>query len=157
MTLRVVGLKSESGFHRLFHKYVERFTNGSPNVTVRRSMKSERFAKFTCLATLQYASLFAQTGAGDKLAPYYPTPATIVEKMLDLGGLKAGEHMFDLGSGDGRIVIMAAQKYGADSAGVELDSDLVAASQQKIRQLGLKNARIIYGDILKQDYSSANL
>ena len=46
--------------------------------------------------------------------------------MLDLGQLKAGEKMFDLGSGDGRIVIMAAQKYHADATGVELDSDLVA-------------------------------
>jgi SAM-dependent methyltransferase len=100
---------------------------------------------------------FAQLPTGEKLAPYYPTPNTIVERMLNLGELKAGEKMFDLGSGDGRIVIMAAQKYRADATGVELDSDLVATSQEKLRQLGLKNARIIYGDILKQDYSSANL
>ena len=56
----------------------------------------------------------------EKLAPYYPTPLTVVEKMLDLGALKAGEKMFDLGSGDGRIVIMAAQKYHADATGVEI-------------------------------------
>ncbi len=62
---------------------------------------------------------------GEKLAPYYPTPETIVERMLDLGQLKAGEKMFDLGSGDGRIVIMAAQQYHADATGVELDADLV--------------------------------
>ena len=105
-------------------------------------------------------SLFAQTPlpTGEKLAPYYPTPATIVDRMLELGGLKAGEKMFDLGSGDGRIVIAAAQKYHADATGVELDSDLVQSSQAKIRQLGLQEtARIIYGDILKQNYSSANL
>lgn len=99
----------------------------------------------------------AQQPTGEKLAPYYPTPLTIVERMLDLGQLKAGEKMFDLGSGDGRIVIMAAQKYHADATGVELDSDLVASSQAKVRQLGLTTARIVYGDILKQDYSSANL
>jgi len=52
---------------------------------------------------------------------------------------------------------MAAQKYHADATGVELDSDLVASSQAKVRQLGLKTARIVYGDILNQDYSSANL
>jgi SAM-dependent methyltransferase len=95
---------------------------------------------------------------GEKLAPYYPTPETIVERMLELGELKAGEKMFDLGSGDGRIVIMAAQKYHADATGIELDPDLVQSSAAKIRQLGLqKTARIIYGDILKQNYSSANL
>jgi SAM-dependent methyltransferase len=96
--------------------------------------------------------------SGEKLAPYYPTPETIVERMLELGELKSGEKMFDLGSGDGRIVIMAAQKYHADATGVELDPDLVQSSTAKIRQLGLqKTARIIHGDILKQNYASANL
>jgi protein-L-isoaspartate O-methyltransferase len=96
--------------------------------------------------------------AGDKLAPYYPTPETIVERMLELGELKAGEKMYDLGSGDGRIVIMAARKYHAEAVGVELDNDLVVQSSEKIKELGLqKTARIIYGDILKQNYSSANL
>lgn len=99
---------------------------------------------------------FAQDA--EKLAPYYPTPLTIVEKMLDLGELKAGEKMFDLGSGDGRIVIMAAQKYKADATGVEMVDDLYRQSMQKIRTLGLeKTARIIHGDIFKQDYSSADL
>ena len=99
---------------------------------------------------------FAQDA--EKLAPYYPTPLTIVEKMLDLGGLKAGDKMFDLGSGDGRIVIMAAQKYQADATGVEMQDDLYRQSMQKIRTLGLdKTARIIHGDIFKQDYSAADL
>jgi predicted RNA methylase len=103
-------------------------------------------------------TLCAQQPTGEKLAPYYPTPESIVERMLDFGGLKAGEKMFDLGSGDGRIVIMAARKYHADATGVELDQDLVQSSTAKIRQLGLqKTAHIIDGDILKQDYSSADL
>ncbi|HKE22315.1 MAG TPA: methyltransferase domain-containing protein [Bryobacteraceae bacterium] len=93
-----------------------------------------------------------------KLAPYYPTPETIVEKMLQLGGLKAGEKMFDLGSGDGRIVMMAAQKFHADAVGVELDKDLCRQSLDRIRKLGLeKTARIINGDLLEQNYSSADL
>ena len=93
-----------------------------------------------------------------KLAPYYPTPETIVEKMLQLGGLKAGEKMFDLGSGDGRIVIMAAQKFHADAVGVELDPDLCRQSLDRIRKLGLeKTAHIVNGDLLAQNYSSADL
>jgi methylase of polypeptide subunit release factors len=100
----------------------------------------------------------AQSGDGEKLAPYYPTPETIVEKMLQVGGLKAGEKVFDLGSGDGRIVIMAAQKFHAEAVGVELDKDLVKLSTERIRKLGLeKTARIINGDLLKQNYSSADL
>ena len=104
------------------------------------------------------AALFAQSGDAEKLAPYYPTPETIVDKMLQLGGLKAGEKMFDLGSGDGRIVILAAQKFHAEAVGVELDKDLCKQSTARILKLGLeKNARIINGDLLKQNYSSADL
>ena len=100
----------------------------------------------------------AQNGSAEKLAPFYPTPETIVEKMLQLGGLKAGEKMFDLGSGDGRIVIMAAQKFHADAFGVELDKDLVRESLAKIRSLNLeKTAHILSGDLLKQNYGSADL
>lgn len=91
------------------------------------------------------------------LAPYYPSPETVVAKMLDLGGLKTGEKVYDLGSGDGRIVIAAARDYGGDSVGVELDNDLYLQSAAKIQKLGLKNARIIHGDLLAQDYSSADL
>ena len=100
----------------------------------------------------------AQSGNAEKLAPFYPTPETIVERMLQLGGLKAGEKMFDLGSGDGRIVIMAAQKFHADAFGVELDKDLVKQSLAKIRSLNLeKTAHILSGDLLKQNYGSADL
>src|SRR5271157_1433507 len=103
-------------------------------------------------------ALSAQTPADAKLAPYYPTPETIVEKMLQMGGLKAGEKMFDLGSGDGRIVIMAAQKFHAEAVGVELDRDLCKQSLARIQKLGLeKRATIVNGDLLKQDYSSADL
>ena len=94
----------------------------------------------------------------DKLAPYYPTPETIVEKMLQFGELKAGEKMFDLGSGDGRVVIMAARKFKADATGVEFDKDLWKQSMDRIRSLGLSSrARVINGDIMKQDYSSADM
>jgi protein-L-isoaspartate O-methyltransferase len=95
---------------------------------------------------------------GEKLAPYYPTPESVVDKMLQLGGLKKGEKMFDLGSGDGRIVIMAAEKFGAHAVGVEFDNDLYVQSSEKIRRMGLSDrARIIHGDFLQQDYSSADL
>ena len=108
--------------------------------------------------TLLSLSLLAQDKPTEKLAPYYPTPEIIVEKMLRLGELKAGEKMFDLGSGDGRIVIIAAQKFKADSTGVEFDDALYKQSMEKIKTLGLSAiARIIHGDLLKQDYASADL
>ena len=114
--------------------------------------------RFACFLIACALPGVAQTGDAEKLAPYYPTPEIIVEKMLQLGGLKAGEKVFDLGSGDGRIVIMAAQKFHASAVGVELDKDLVRQSTGRIRKLGLeKNARIINGDLLKQNYASADL
>jgi protein-L-isoaspartate O-methyltransferase len=100
----------------------------------------------------------AQVQEAEKLAPYYPTPPVVVEQMLKIGQLKKGEKMFDLGSGDGRIVIMAAQKFGADATGIELDESLYKQSSAEIRRLKLeKTARIIHGDVTKQDYSSADL
>ena len=100
----------------------------------------------------------AQNTGIEKLAQYYPTPLTVVDRMLQLGGLKAGETMFDLGSGDGRIVILAAQKYKAKGVGVEFDDALVRQSMDRIKTLGLTStASIIHGDLLKQNYESADL
>src|SRR5947207_8306241 len=113
---------------------------------------------------LLFAALTLAFGAQDKpgepekLAPYYPTPETIVQRMLQLGGLKAGEKMYDLGSGDGRIVIMAAEKFHANAVGIELDKDLARQSTERIQKLKLqKTAKIVQGDALQQDYSSADL
>jgi protein-L-isoaspartate O-methyltransferase len=112
----------------------------------------------SCLLLLPAQAPPAQAPKDDQLAPYYPTPQSVVDKMLQLGELKAGEKMFDLGSGDGRIVIMAAQKYKADANGVELSDSLYRQSMDRIKTLGLAStARIIHGDLLKQDYSSADL
>ena len=111
------------------------------------------------LFTAAFVPLLAQEKKdSEKLAPYYPTPETVVERMLKLGALKPGEKMYDLGSGDGRVVIMAADKFKADATGVEYDADLWKQSSDRIHSLGLdKRARIIHGDILKQDFSAANL
>ncbi|MGH9722502.1 MAG: methyltransferase domain-containing protein [Bryobacteraceae bacterium] len=116
--------------------------------------------RFLLVLTAASVALWAQSKPGEpeKLAPYYPTPETIVQKMLQMGGLKAGEKMYDLGSGDGRIVIMAAEKFHANSVGIELDKDLFKQSMDRIANLKLqKTAKIVNGDILQQDYSSADL
>ena len=95
---------------------------------------------------------------GESLAPYVPTPEPIVMRMLELGELKSGEKMFDLGSGDGRIVLMAADRFHADSTGVEIDPKLARESRARLLKKRLqKIARIVEGDILRQNYSSADL
>lgn len=111
----------------------------------------------TLLTSIFALTLLAQSKT-EKLAPYYPTPEIIVEKMLRFGEVKPGEKVYDLGSGDGRIVIMAAKKFKANAVGVEFDDSLWKQSSDRIAKLGLTaNARIIHGDLLLQDYSDADL
>ena len=80
--------------------------------------------------------------------PYVPTPQDIVDKMLDLAKLTSDDVLYDLGSGDGRIVITAVQKYGAHAVGVEINPDLYRQSSDRIKELGLEDkAHIICEDM----------
>lgn len=134
------------------------FPQSFPHTRGKLYFEVSMFRKLLLLGVASCAIIFGQSTEGEILAPYYPTPQTIVEKMLQMAGLKAGEKMFDLGSGDGRIVIMAAQKFRAEAIGVELNKDLARQSTARILKLGLdKGARIINGDLLKQNYSSADV
>jgi tRNA A58 N-methylase Trm61 len=92
------------------------------------------------------------------LAPHVPTSEDVVRKMLELAELKSGEHLYDLGSGDGRIIIMAAKDFGATTVGIELREDLVQYTWKKIVELGLNDrVKVIRGDLLKADIKDANV
>ena len=69
--------------------------------------------------------------------PFITTPAEVVDRMLEFAGTKASDLVVDLGSGDGRIVIIAAQKFGARGLGIELDQALVDKSR-----LNAENAKV---------------
>ena len=58
---------------------------------------------------------------GKKIVPYVPTPQEVVERLLELAQVKKGDVVYDLGSGDGRIVVTAAKKYGVKAIGFEID------------------------------------
>ena len=93
-----------------------------------------------------------------RLAPSVPTPPNVVDRMLEAARLKAGETVYDLGSGDGRVLIAAAQKFGAKAVGVEISPDAVAASTKKIKDLKLDDkVRVIEGDLLTVDLSGADV
>src|SRR5580698_1429627 len=101
---------------------------------------------------------FCQKFSPENLAPSIPTPSTVVERMLDLAHVKASDTVYDLGSGDGRIVIAAAQKYGAKAVGVEMMPDLCRQAERKIRDLGLDDrASIIEGNVFHVDISPATV
>jgi predicted RNA methylase len=97
-------------------------------------------------------------GAAENLAPYIPTPQVIVDKMLEVGHVKPGDVVYDLGSGDGRIVITAAQKFGAKGVGVEIRPDLCRKAQERIKSLGLEDrVSMVEDSALRVDLSSANV
>jgi len=99
-----------------------------------------------------------QFGPAENLAPYIPTPHLIVKRMLELGRVKPGDVVYDLGSGDGRIVIMAAQEFGARAVGVEIRRDLCQQAIERIKALGLEDrVTMIQGSALRVDLSPADV
>ncbi len=94
----------------------------------------------------------------NKIVPYVPTPPEVVQKMLELAKVDQTDTVYDLGSGDGRIVIMAAEKFGARAVGVELDPDLYKQSEDRIKQMGLdKRAEIIHEDFFNVNIRHATV
>ncbi len=71
--------------------------------------------------------------------PYVPTPEAVVDKMLDMAKVRASDIVYDLGSGDGRIVIRAAQKRGARGVGIDLDPDRVREARANARRAGVED------------------
>jgi precorrin-6B methylase 2 len=93
-----------------------------------------------------------------KIVPFVPTPQDVVEGMLELAQVHKGDVVYDLGSGDGRIVITAAKKYGARAVGFEIDPERINESRESIREQGLeKLAEIREQDILTVDLSQADV
>jgi len=89
---------------------------------------------------------------------YTPTRHAIADAMLQLAKVTASDVVFDLGSGDGRIVIIAAQKYGARGIGIELDEKLVEVSTQNARDAGVESrVTFMRGDLFAADLSSATV
>ena len=94
----------------------------------------------------------------NKLAPYVASPAHVVQRMLEMANIKPGETLYDLGCGDGRILIAAVQKYRVKAVGVEISPKLVAKATASIRKAGLESqARVIQGDLLNVDFSGADV
>lgn len=92
------------------------------------------------------------------IAPFVATPLPVVKQMLTLAQLKLGEIIYDLGCGDGRVVIMAAQEFGARGVGVEMREDLVKQALSKVSELGLDGrVKIVQSDMFKVDLAQADV
>ena len=90
--------------------------------------------------------------------PFVPTPQVTVDEMLRLAGVGPQDFILDLGSGDGRIVITAAKKFGARGLGVDLDYYLVIQSEEGARQAGVEDrAKFLQQDLFKTDLAQATV
>lgn len=89
---------------------------------------------------------------------YEPSTPEIVEEMLRLGGVKRGDVVYDLGCGDGRVVIAAAQKYGARGVGIDIDPQRIKEAQENARKAGVtQRVKFIHQDLFQADIREATV
>ena len=92
------------------------------------------------------------------LAPYVATPMEVVEKMLEVAEVGSDDIVYDIGCGDGRIVIMAAEKYGARGVGIDIDSQRIEESKENAATAGVEHlVRFYQGDAMKMNFSEATV
>jgi predicted RNA methylase len=91
-------------------------------------------------------------------AQWIPTPKDVVRKMLSFADVRQGDTLIDLGSGDGRIILLAAQQFGASAFGIEADPLRVLITRVRIRVKGLEDqVEVIWGNFFKSDLSAASV
>ena len=123
------------------------------------------FAASFVYLTDRYQEIPAENAQQDKLldhpnwlAPSVPTSPEVIDAMLKLATVRESDRLYDLGSGDGRIIIRAAEKRRVNAVGIEFDEELCRVTRLAIRERHLEGrVRVIQGDILEQDLSEASV
>jgi SAM-dependent methyltransferase len=91
-------------------------------------------------------------------APYVPTPWSIARRMLEMAEVGPDDIVYDLGSGDGRIPVLAAQEFGCKAVGIERDRDLCRYSEDRVAELGLeKQVTFQCADFFQADFRPATV
>lgn len=117
-------------------------------------MKSIKYL-FVLLFTLGFTQLNAQL---DLDVPYVPTPMDVVEAMLDVAKVSKNDVVYDLGCGDGRIVVTAAKKYGATGIGVDLNPERIREANENAKEKGVeKKVKFYEGNLFDFDFSKASV
>lgn len=89
---------------------------------------------------------------------YVPTPQHVVDQMLELAEVKPGDVLYDLGSGDGRIPITAARKYGIRAVGIDIDPERIAEARENARKAGVeKLVTFRQADLFTSDIGEASV
>ncbi len=130
----------------------------------RRALLGAALSLQVYLAAGQAGNAIAQSQNFDTLpnkemdAPFVTTPQNVVDAMLELAGVRAGDQLIDLGSGDGRIVITAAKRWGVPGLGVEIDPRLVERARTSAASEGVAGkARFAIADLFTTDLSGASV
>ncbi len=90
--------------------------------------------------------------------PYVPTPQPVVDKMLDMANVKKGDVLYDLGCGDGRIVITAAKERGARGVGIDLNPQRISEAEANAKQAGVTDrVKFMEGDLFKANFADATV
>lgn len=101
---------------------------------------------------------YAQEAKRAPDVPYVPTPKEVVQAMLKLGGVKTGDVLYDLGSGDGRIVITAAEKFGVRGVGIDINPERIQEANENARKSGVTNlVQFRQADLFTTDISEATV
>ena len=131
---------------------------GAPLELARGPGLSRRhFLGLACAAGAVYAiPMFGQSQFFD--VPFAPTPQVVVDEMLRLARVGPQDVVYDLGSGDGRIIITAARKFGARGVGVELNEHLIYQSEESARQADVEaRVKFLQQDFFKTDFAEATV
>ena len=114
-------------------------------------------------ATAVLGGLLAHAGAAradEKLptVPYVPTPEEVVDKMLTMAKVGKNDVVYDLGCGDGRIVITAAKKYGARGVGIDLNPERIKEANENLKKAGVGDrVKFMVGDLFESNFSEATV
>lgn len=115
-----------------------------------------RWTQFPALVLCSMMVSAAAQDYGD--TPYVQTPQVVVDKMLEMAKVSANDFLVDLGSGDGRLIITAAKKYGARGFGVDLNKSLVTLSNRNAAKMGVANRAVFYErDLHETDITKADV
>jgi SAM-dependent methyltransferase len=90
--------------------------------------------------------------------PYVPTPQEVVDAMLEVADVKPGDVLYDLGSGDGRIVVTAAQRFGVRGVGIDINPERIQEAEANAKEAGVENlTEFRQEDLFKADFGEATV